>query len=420
MISIQNTSARAGMHSFREFFLNDLATCRASLRRIAWINSYSQPTSVFSFVGGVVHELVPRSVTDAFRKTMISKHVCDRQVFERDEVVLVDQLAAKLVGKVGTSVCNSFAYGARDNFACLASSETALRLCGKFALRTNKVAFIIPQESRIVDLLASAKSCKRSQPNVYSNLLARVWQDVLFRLAHDQDEPFARSVGKGHRFDLAFGRTMKDRFDVANELKVASEAFDLAPVAIGRIFNRLELSEALETRESGLLARLNAAKEGLVALIESAQCRLQTGIICIGNIFVSRPCALKPSGLLDIPNTLFCRLVDKLAFIQRRVIQGAMRFDHGVHSRFLCACWVKAKLESLNHDLVFWLNALPLGEQDSLKHCDNRLASLSADPTNQLMCFLPNTKVLKLHVIILLQHCLLVKSQFGSQKQRSG
>ena len=114
MISIKNTSASAGMHSFREFFLDDLATSRAALGRVAWINLDRQLTSVLSFVGCVSHKLIPCRVTNAFCKAVISHHILDRQVFERNEVIFVDQLPAELVRKVCTSIGNSFV-NARDN-----------------------------------------------------------------------------------------------------------------------------------------------------------------------------------------------------------------------------------------------------------------------------------------------------------------
>lgn len=398
------------MHSLREFFLDDLATCRASLRRVAWINSYCQPASVFSFVGGVTHELIPCSVTDAFCKAVVSHHVCDRQILKRDEVVFVNQLSTKLVGKVGSSISNAFV-DARDNLACLASSKTALRLCGKFALGFSERILILAKETRVVDLLAGAKSGKGSQPNVHTDLLACVWQDVLFCFAHDQDKPLFCSVGKGHCLNLAFRWAMKLCLDVANKLKVARETFDLAPITIRRIFNRLELSKALESWEPRLLTCFDAAKERLVALIESSQCRLKAGIVGACNIFVSRSCALEPSGLLDIPNALLCRFVDKLTLIQSGVVYGPMRFNYCFHSSNLRVSGVKAKLEGTNHGLALWFDALPFSDENAMKHGDNCFAGFSADAPNKLVCVLPNAKVLKIHVIILLRSFALVNSK---------
>ena len=349
MISIKNTSASAGMHSFREFFLDDLATSRAALGRVAWINLDRQLTSVLSFVGCVSHKLIPCRVTDAFGKAVVSHHVLDRQVFERDEVVFVYQLPAELVRKVCTSIRSAFV-DARDNPTRLASGQTSFHLRRKFTLCFGEIVLIVAKESRIVDLLAGAKCRKGSQSNIDPDLLPSFGQRDGFGFADNQHKPLARTVGKGHCFDLAFGRSVEDCLNVADELKVTGKSFNLAPITVGRIFNGLELPHAFEPWEASLLAGLHAAKECLIRLVQSAQRRLQAGIVGVGNVLVStRPaCALKPSGLLDIPNALLGRFVDKLALIQRGVIYGTMRFDHGIHCRFLCASWVESILERLH------------------------------------------------------------------------
>ena len=149
------------MSSNTQRLFDDSATSGTPLRRSAWINFDYLPTSIFGFVGGVIHKLIPCGVTDAFRKVVIRHHVGDCQVFESNEVISINQIAADLVGKVRSTVGDPFV-NQRDDPSRFAARRcrAALWESGEFPLCFRQVILIPTQEAPIVDLLTRGQGCE--------------------------------------------------------------------------------------------------------------------------------------------------------------------------------------------------------------------------------------------------------------------
>ena len=352
VVPVENTTTRTSMSSNTKRLFDHSATSGTPLRRSAWINFDHLPTSVFGFVGGVIHKLIPCGVTDAFRKVVIRHHVGDGQVFESNEVRSIHQIAADLVGEIRSTVGDPFVNERDDPSRFAAQRRAALWECGEFPLCFRQVILIPAKEARIVDLLTRGQGCEGVESNVYTNssvasrygnaLPLKAARRCAVGFAHDQDEPLISPVRKRHRFDCAFNRAVQDRFYVAHVLKVAGGAFEFATVAIGWVLDRLELTLSLEAWKTRFLTRLYASKERPIGLIHSAQRALATGIVRFRNVSVACSRSFQPHRLLHVPDTFTCRFVAELAFVKCRVVDAAMRLYQRFHAGSLGTGWVES------------------------------------------------------------------------------
>jgi hypothetical protein len=95
------------MNSDGQRFLNHRSTARALPGCVAWINRHDHPTSVLSFVRGVRDQLIPGRIRDAFRQTMVSKHVLFSQLFKNNPAETVHPFTAQLVSEIVPAVGNA-------------------------------------------------------------------------------------------------------------------------------------------------------------------------------------------------------------------------------------------------------------------------------------------------------------------------
>ncbi len=71
---------------------------------VARINQYDHTTSIFSFVGGVLYQLIPGCIRDTFRQAMVLKHVLDVQLFKSQQTKAVHQITTAFVSKIPATV----------------------------------------------------------------------------------------------------------------------------------------------------------------------------------------------------------------------------------------------------------------------------------------------------------------------------
>ncbi len=96
------------MDTYRQVFGNNDATTGACLRCASWVDPRDTPTSVCSFVGSELHELTPGHIRYAACDVLVacrcascgSDHILNVEFFKGNELVLIDQLARFLMGKV--------------------------------------------------------------------------------------------------------------------------------------------------------------------------------------------------------------------------------------------------------------------------------------------------------------------------------
>ena len=73
---------------------------RTILRRVRGIHSHKSPVGPCCLTRDEVGELAPRGVVDALGEVSVLDHVPDTEVFDRNDIELVDNTAALLVSKV--------------------------------------------------------------------------------------------------------------------------------------------------------------------------------------------------------------------------------------------------------------------------------------------------------------------------------
>ena len=88
------------MNAHRQGFPDHSATARTALRGAVGINQYARSTSFFRFVEGEARQLMPGSIRNTLRQTVVVEHPLGVQFFQGDEAVGVDHGAGELVGKV--------------------------------------------------------------------------------------------------------------------------------------------------------------------------------------------------------------------------------------------------------------------------------------------------------------------------------
>ena len=117
------------MDTHRQVFGNNRATTRAFLRGASWVNQCYTPTSVCSFVGGVLHELTPSNIRYVTVDCLVAAsrgpllHLFDVELFKGNELVFVHQLARFLMSEVVAPICGPF-IGVAKGFDDLAPSGT--------------------------------------------------------------------------------------------------------------------------------------------------------------------------------------------------------------------------------------------------------------------------------------------------------
>src|SRR3990172_8695401 len=97
MVSITyKTTAGAMMDSIREFFSLSISAPRAILGSICGVDFCNLSTSIFSFIGQVLSKLRPCKIRDTFRKTAVMNHLIDRQIFNTDYTILINNLSKSI------------------------------------------------------------------------------------------------------------------------------------------------------------------------------------------------------------------------------------------------------------------------------------------------------------------------------------
>src|SRR5260370_38200471 len=79
-----------------------MATLRAIVRRVGGVHGNISPTGPCCRVREKVRELAPRCVMDALGEAMGMHHPIHRQVFNGNQVKLMHNASAVLVGKIAT------------------------------------------------------------------------------------------------------------------------------------------------------------------------------------------------------------------------------------------------------------------------------------------------------------------------------
>ena len=192
------------MDTNTEVFGNNSATTGTHLRCAFGIDEHHQPTSVCSFVGSELHELTPSHISNApaDRLVAIDLHISNIQVFKRNELVFVDQLARFLMSEVATAIGRTFV-SMTERMHNLAPFGAVLRKQFLLTLQTSNIPFVLLHPTLASDLLTITQVGKGGQSKIDANNLGNWRQRLNIALTGKTRIPVANRIPpNGKRLDL--------------------------------------------------------------------------------------------------------------------------------------------------------------------------------------------------------------------------
>ena len=251
------------MNSHFKGLLNHLSTARATLRCVSRINRYDHPTSIFSFVRGVLYQATPSGILNALCQMMISEHVLDTQIFKNHKTKGVHQfttfLMSKILAPVGNALMNVLY--CLSAFCPLGCSLLCLR---EFALCFRKFFFISAEETRIINSIPTGEPGKTGQAHIYPDCQIIDWLWLRLHLAGKASIPISNCIpSEGERFYLPLDRAMQNDLQHSNfgEIQTVLQQFKT------KLFEGETIVPTItpKTRITSLLSRLHSPKECLKA-----------------------------------------------------------------------------------------------------------------------------------------------------------
>lgn len=255
------------MNADLQSFGNCYATARAILRRASGINKCDTPTSVCCFVRDELHKLTPGHIRNTPANCLVPLplrlHVPDAQLFKRDELVFIDQLARLKMSKITAAIGGSFismTKGAND----LAPRWTTFCKSFFLALQTGNIPFVPFHPTLPLNRFAITQSGKSSQPQVNAYHLVGGRQRPGFHKARKASVPIPQTItANGQSLTLPFKRPVQLDFYVANLGKTQAVVIQESPVPFLLWIREGIISSASSKARIARLrfARLHAAKK---------------------------------------------------------------------------------------------------------------------------------------------------------------
>jgi len=193
------------MDTDRQPFGDYGSTARAVLGSATREHLQKHAPSLCRFDARVLEELPPGRISHALveRSMPVGLHVLNVQIFVNDNLIVVDQLATRLVRKVGAAV--------RDPLIDVLHNAPGFRPCrcsfllgAELALGFLQGLFVLAEETWVVYSRVVAQSGKRDQANIHPCHKGRWRQWRGFHLDRERSIPTSQSItGYRQRLDEA-------------------------------------------------------------------------------------------------------------------------------------------------------------------------------------------------------------------------
>lgn len=190
--------------SLREALGLSRATVVGILCRIGRVHEFQTPNSFCRFVGEELLKLIPTRVGDVFCKRCCLDHFLDGEIFEVDELIVLDNFSRFLVAEV-FALIPDFVMDLGNDFALFLSLRASFEALGQLALGLGEPLLSFFEKTRVCNGLPVRQCCKVLKSHIDANGFLLPWQGLDFDFAGKTDVPVARGVlAEGAGFHLSF------------------------------------------------------------------------------------------------------------------------------------------------------------------------------------------------------------------------
>ena len=333
------------MHTNRQGLFDATTASRAVLRRAIGIYTDKLSPGSFGLVGQHVQEVAPTGIRDALGDVAARK-TFDVQVFDGDQAKACRNLGRFLVLEIPALVRRVFVQ-APDLARKLGILAASFFAPGAATLQRSELFLCRPGPAGVLDQLPSGQGGKGLQAHVDPDFRPTIGGGLhIGQFQLKDDVPMVEIVSlEDRRLDLGLvgqGSVLEDT-DQADVLDVQPTIFQAQSVTVGEL-ERLVPAPALESRIARFLSRLDAAKETIKALAQSAQGLLQRREVTPGCILVKLTNATELVGLVIIADADTAALPRFTSFGKCVVVDRAVYLKHLVEQLGLHTVRVQAKL----------------------------------------------------------------------------
>src|ERR1043166_5568282 len=346
------------MNANAQVFVHNGTAATARLRGVGRIDRDYQTTSIYRFVVQQLSEQAQTRVMCRQGQVFILEHKLEREIFECNQAIRVDQPGGELVPKILALIGNMFVqlgdYQGRLFTTLTTFLATAQALLGLF-----EVVKGLPEPTRVINLGPIRQRQQAQQPHIAAHgrqsVRARQGQLLGRRVQLQVHIPACRPALENDVLDLTPARqeAMQLDLELAHVLHFQNVAIDIrfivqvATVAI-RKFQTFQAAQPLESRITRRFSFLHALEESVERLVQPSQGVLQAaGVEQQVAIGVAPIAEVGP--LANRTLTLARRLVNILALFQRPVVHLAVLFKQEVEGAAFTLSRVQTVLVSVLH-----------------------------------------------------------------------
>ena len=327
----------------------------ASLGGVGRIDGNHMRTSFFRFVlKHLPEQSKPRIVGG---QVSVAVHKGEGEVFNRDQVVVANQLATDFVKIIGSLVIHPLVQSGDTHIGYLLA-VTAFDLPGSKTLKAAQFREAFPQPVGIVNPFPGREGGQAFQSNIYADLLP-AWDPLLAcirQFQHQADIPTEVDQLDDDVFDgrLVWNGPVVTHSHFAGVLDIEAHlpVFILAqPAAIpvGE-FQALETAASLEARKTCRLTCGYSPKECLIGLVETAKQVLQTRSVQFADCFrVLSAQISKVFPLRCLANPLTCFPISRYPLFKSSIVDQPGLPQQEVKTSSLLSVWAKKVFVRAQH-----------------------------------------------------------------------
>ena len=335
------------MDTHTKVFGDNLITARTHLRRATWINLYTRSASFFRFAEQDIDEGIPRSVSDAFGKVVVSQKTFRVKIFNSNEIVAFHKVSGNFVGSITPLISNVLVKSLEFQNSFTSTIRTFLS-ASYFALKSSQLPFGLAQIFGRSKELAIRSSYQIANTHVKAHKCS-CWLKKFWSVFHRKADVISISLSLDYCcFDDTVNRAMQLDFDVANMLDIQGFAFDSHAVIVGEL-HRVKSITSFESWVSECFTSFYSAKERSVRLIKPAKGALARAEVGLLVVFVGFPCCLVRNRLLTVGNRFFPFFPGVFAFSKGIVVEMPMRLKHSVNRLNLLLVWIQSVFIRFQH-----------------------------------------------------------------------